>query len=112
MEAGPERLRPILMTSAAMILGTMPTAVSNADGSEFRAPMAIAVIGGIITSTFLTLVIVPAVFSLVNDFESWLAPKFGKLITHEYHVPPHVDRPGGEHGGGSLAPGRAQDARD
>ena len=53
LEAGPERLRPILMTSAAMILGMLPTAISNGDGSEFRAPMAIAVIGGVISSTLL-----------------------------------------------------------
>ena len=112
VEAGHKRAQPIVMTSIAMIAGMMPIAIGIGNASAFRAPMAIAVIGGIITSTFLTLVIVPAVFSLVNDFESWLAPKFGKLITHEYHVPPHVGRPGGEHGGGSLAPGRAQDASD
>lgn len=62
MDAGRRRLRPILMTSAAMILGMVPTAISTGSGSEFRAPMAIAVIGGVITSTILTLVVVPAVF--------------------------------------------------
>jgi hydrophobe/amphiphile efflux-1 (HAE1) family protein len=63
-EAGPERLRPILMTSAAMILGMLPTALSNGEGSEFRAPMAIAVIGGVISSTILSLVVVPVFYLL------------------------------------------------
>ncbi len=62
LDAGRRRLRPILMTSAAMILGMLPTALSNGPGSEFRSPMALAVIGGVVTSTLLTLVVVPAVF--------------------------------------------------
>ncbi|MBA2320033.1 MAG: efflux RND transporter permease subunit, partial [Deltaproteobacteria bacterium] len=57
--AGPRRLRPILMTSAAMVLGMVPTAIGTGVGAEFRAPMAIAVIGGVISSTFLTLLVVP-----------------------------------------------------
>ena len=61
-KAGPRRLRPILMTSAAMVLGMLPTALGRGTGSEFRAPMAIAVIGGVITSTLLTLWVVPVVF--------------------------------------------------
>ena len=48
--------------------------------TEFRAPMAIAVIGGLITSTALTLVIVPAAFTLIDDVERWLAPKFGRVL--------------------------------
>ncbi len=64
--AGPRRLRPILMTSAAMVLGMMPTAVGQGMGSEFRAPMAISVIGGVITSTLLTLWVVPVVFLWVE----------------------------------------------
>ena len=62
LKAGPRRLRPILMTSAAMALGMLPTALGKGMGSEFRAPMAIAVIGGVITSTFLTLLVVPVIF--------------------------------------------------
>ncbi len=61
-KAGPRRLRPILMTSAAMVLGMLPTALGRGMGSEFRAPMAISVIGGVITSTLLTLWVVPVVF--------------------------------------------------
>jgi hydrophobe/amphiphile efflux-1 (HAE1) family protein len=62
LEAGPRRLRPIIMTSAAMVLGMVPTAISQGPGSEFRAPMATAIIGGVISSTVLTLIVVPVVF--------------------------------------------------
>lgn len=65
-KAGPRRLRPILMTSAAMVLGMLPTALGRGMGSEFRAPMAIAVIGGVVTSTMLTLWVVPVVFVWVE----------------------------------------------
>lgn len=72
MEAGPERLRPILMTSAAMVLGMLPTAISNSDGSEFRSPMAIAVIGGVISSTLLSLVVVPVFYLALEDLKARL----------------------------------------
>jgi hydrophobic/amphiphilic exporter-1 (mainly G- bacteria), HAE1 family len=64
--AGPIRLRPILMTTAAMILGMLPVALGLGEGGEARAPMAVVVIGGLITSTILTLVVVPVVFSLIE----------------------------------------------
>jgi len=64
--AGPIRLRPILMTTAAMILGMLPVALALGEGGEARAPMAVVVIGGLITSTVLTLVVVPVVFSLIE----------------------------------------------
>lgn len=64
LKAGPRRLRPILMTSAAMAIGMVPTALGRGQGFEFRAPMALAVIGGVITSTFLTLLVVPLVFAV------------------------------------------------
>ncbi len=67
VEAGRKRLRPILMTSAAMILGMLPTAIDQGPGSEFRSPMAIVVIGGVITSTLLTLLVLPSVF-LWSDY--------------------------------------------
>ncbi|HMA93858.1 MAG TPA: efflux RND transporter permease subunit, partial [Polyangiaceae bacterium] len=66
LEAGPTRLRPILMTSAAMVLGMLPTALGRGEGSELRSPMSIAVIGGVITSTILTLVVVPVVYVWVD----------------------------------------------
>ncbi len=71
VKAGPRRLRPILMTSAAMAIGMVPTAVGRGQGFEFRAPMAVAVIGGVITSTFLTLLVVPLVFAVLEK----LTPK-------------------------------------
>ena len=70
LEAGPERLRPILMTSAAMTLGMLPTATSHAEGSEFRAPMAIAVIGGVVSSTLLSLVVVPVVYVTIENIKA------------------------------------------
>ncbi|MGV3619267.1 MAG: efflux RND transporter permease subunit [Archangium sp.] len=73
LNAGPRRLRPILMTSAAMAIGMVPTAVGRGVGFEFRAPMAIGVIGGVITSTFLTLFVVPLLFSV---FEKLTPKKF------------------------------------
>jgi len=70
LAAGPKRLRPILMTSAAMVLGMLPTALSTGSGSEFRAPMAVAVIGGVISSTILTLLVVPVVFLGVESMRA------------------------------------------
>jgi HAE1 family hydrophobic/amphiphilic exporter-1 len=71
-EAGPERLRPILMTSAAMVLGMLPTALGNGEGSEFRGPMAVAVIGGVISSTLLSLVVVPVVYLAIEQLKGKL----------------------------------------
>jgi HAE1 family hydrophobic/amphiphilic exporter-1 len=66
MFAGPRRLRPILMTSAAMVFGMLPTAIGTGIGASFRAPMGIAVIGGVVSSTLLTLLVVPIVFLWVE----------------------------------------------
>jgi HAE1 family hydrophobic/amphiphilic exporter-1 len=66
VEAGVVRLRPILMTTAAMIFGMFPVALALSEGGETRAPMAVCVIGGLITSTMLTLVVVPVVYSLTD----------------------------------------------
>ncbi len=113
MEAGHKRAQPIVMTSIAMIAGMLPIAIGIGDSSSFRTPMAVSVIGGIITSTFLTLVIVPAVFSVVDDIEKWLGPKFKGLVTHEYQVlAHHLPRPPTETPTGGLSAGRAQDASD
>src|SRR6202008_823248 len=65
VEAGRVRLRPILMTTLAMIFGMLPIALALGEGGGFRAPMARAVIGGLITSTALTLVVIPVVYSYV-----------------------------------------------
>ena len=66
LEAGPVRLRPILMTTVAMIAGMIPVALARGDGAESRVPMAVAIIGGLVTSTFLTLGVVPVVYSLLD----------------------------------------------
>jgi len=71
VDAGQLRLRPIVMTTLAMIFGMLPTALALGAGSEFRAPMAYAVIGGLITSTLLTLVVVPVVYTYFDDFGDW-----------------------------------------
>jgi len=65
LKAGPVRLRPILMTTIAMILGMLPSAMARGEGSEFRSPISIATIGGLITSTLLTLVVVPVAYLLL-----------------------------------------------
>jgi HAE1 family hydrophobic/amphiphilic exporter-1 len=69
LQAGPTRLRPILMTTAALILAMLPLAAKLGDGGEWRAPLAVTVIGGLLTSTILTLVVVPAVYTLVDDLQ-------------------------------------------
>ncbi len=67
MKAGPVRLRPILMTTSAMIFGMIPVALGLSEGGEMRAPMAMAVIGGLITSTVLTLLVVPVAYSVTDS---------------------------------------------
>jgi HAE1 family hydrophobic/amphiphilic exporter-1 len=67
LQAGPIRLRPILMTTVAMIFGMLPTALGTGAGSESRSPMAMAVIGGLTTSTLLTLVVVPVIYTMMDD---------------------------------------------
>jgi HAE1 family hydrophobic/amphiphilic exporter-1 len=75
VKAGPTRLRPILMTTFAMIFGMVPVALALGEGAEFRAPMGQAVIGGLITSTLLTLFIVPVVYSILDDISSFYFSK-------------------------------------
>ena len=81
LEATRERARPIVMTSLAMMGGMLPTALGIGQGAEFRQPMAVAVIGGLITSTVLSLVLVPVVYEIVDAFEDWIRPLMSKLIT-------------------------------
>jgi multidrug efflux pump subunit AcrB len=67
IDAGQKRARPIIMTTIAMVAGMMPSALSFGAGGEFRSPMALAVIGGLIFSTVLSLIFVPAMFSMMDD---------------------------------------------
>jgi len=72
LTAGPTRLRPILMTTSAAVLGMLPLAIGIGKGSETQAPMATAVIGGLLTSTMLTLFVVPTVYTIFDDLARWL----------------------------------------
>lgn len=81
--AGPTRLRPILMTTFAMVFGMIPVGFALGEGSEFRAPMGQAVIGGLITSTLLTLFIVPVVYSLLDDLSAKLRRKPVKVTNNQ-----------------------------
>jgi HAE1 family hydrophobic/amphiphilic exporter-1 len=77
--AGATRLRPILMTTAAMIFGMVPVAVGHGDGGETRAPMGVAVIGGLITSTFLTLIVVPVIYTFMESFSQFWVRVFRRF---------------------------------
>ena len=80
MDAGRKRARPIIMTTIAMAAGMLPTALGYGDGGEFRAPMAIAVIGGLIVSTMLSLVFVPSLYTVMDDV-AWIAGRiFGRFV--------------------------------
>ena len=88
LQAARIRLRPIIMTTAAMIFGMLPLALAIGEGAEERAPMARAVIGGLITSTLLTLLVVPVMYTLLDDFAGWVksrrrAPVAGGLHGRE-----------------------------
>jgi HAE1 family hydrophobic/amphiphilic exporter-1 len=89
IEAGAIRLRPILMTTFALIAGMLPVALGSGEGSQFRAPMGIAVIGGVVTSTLLTLVAIPTFYEILDEWRSWFARKLGfrvKQQTAEHRV--------------------------
>ena len=79
IDAGMKRARPIVMTTIAMAAGMMPSALAFGDGGEFRSPMALAVIGGLLFSTVLSLVFVPAMFMVMDDVGS-LIWRFGKRL--------------------------------
>ncbi len=76
LEAGEKRLRPILMTTLAMVFAMLPLALSDSLGSETKAPMAISVIGGLISSMILTLVVVPIIYRLLYPLDRWLRSKY------------------------------------
>jgi multidrug efflux pump subunit AcrB len=82
VDAGHKRAQPIVMTTVAMVAGMLPIAFSFTGDGSWRAPMGVVVIGGLILSTVLTLVIVPAGFSLADSFEQWLGRRMGRLLTY------------------------------
>lgn len=79
IDAGLKRARPIVMTTIAMAAGMMPSALAFGAGGEFRSPMALAVIGGLVFSTILSLVFVPAMFMIMDDI-GVLCWRFGKIL--------------------------------
>jgi HAE1 family hydrophobic/amphiphilic exporter-1 len=76
IDAGEIRLRPIVMTTLAMIFGMLPLALALGAGAEFRAPMARAVVGGLITSSLLTLIVIPVVYTFFDDLGSAAVRRF------------------------------------
>lgn len=84
LDAGHKRAQPIVMTTIAMVAGMVPIALSLTGDASFRAPMGVTVIGGLILSTLLTLVIVPAGFSIAVGIEEWIGPRLGRrLLTYK-----------------------------
>lgn len=99
IEAGAIRLRPILMTTFALIAGMLPVALGRGEGSQFRSPLGIAVIGGVITSTLLTLVAIPTFYEILDQMRTALARRFGFGVsqkTAEHAVPVGVSPAAGD----------------
>jgi len=82
LKAGPTRLRPVLMTAVSTIFGMLPVAFGRGDGSEWRNPMGIVCIGGLVTSTLLTLLVVPVVYTLVDDAQRAGSRALARLRGH------------------------------
>jgi HAE1 family hydrophobic/amphiphilic exporter-1 len=89
IEAGRIRLRPIMMTTLALVAGMVPVALGIGEGADFRAPLGRAVIGGVITSTLLTLVVIPTIYELFSGWRDRFRKRFGhKTATaHGSHLP-------------------------
>jgi HAE1 family hydrophobic/amphiphilic exporter-1 len=85
LKAGPTRLRPVLMTTLTTILGLLPLAVGYGDGGMLNASMATVVIGGLTFCTLLTLIVIPNVYSLLDDFAGWTKRKVFHRVATEYH---------------------------
>jgi HAE1 family hydrophobic/amphiphilic exporter-1 len=89
IEAGAIRLRPILMTTFALIAGMIPVALGHGEGAQFRAPLGVAVIGGVITSTILTLLVIPTFYDIFDRMRTWLLRRVGMTPPHtgQFRVP-------------------------
>jgi HAE1 family hydrophobic/amphiphilic exporter-1 len=94
IEAGRVRLRPILMTTMALIAGMIPVALGVGEGADFRAPLGRAIIGGVLTSTFLTLLVIPTVYEIMDEWREKVSRWFKfpeRPKTEEYMVPTRRD---------------------
>jgi len=89
IDAGMKRARPIVMTTIAMAAGMLPIAIGLGVDPSFRSPMAIVVIGGLITSTFLSLLVIPVIFTFVDDGVQWLQKVFKRDHHHHATHPSH-----------------------
>lgn len=87
LEAGQLRLKPVLMTATSTIFGMIPIAIATSDGAEFRTAMGIIVIGGLLSSTLLTLFVVPTVYTLFDDVASWPS-RLKRYVSHKSHKEP------------------------
>jgi HAE1 family hydrophobic/amphiphilic exporter-1 len=90
IQAGRTRLRPIMMTTLALIAGMVPVALGLGEGADFRAPLGRAVIGGVITSTVLTLVVIPTIYEILDEWREAVIAR----LTRRAHVPEQVPVPG------------------
>ena len=94
IEAGRTRLRPILMTTLALIAGMIPVALGYGEGADFRAPLGRAVIGGVIASTVLTLLVIPTVYEIFDEWREALMSRFGRRVEHPHTEPAPSPAPG------------------
>jgi HAE1 family hydrophobic/amphiphilic exporter-1 len=95
IEAGRIRLRPILMTTLALIAGMVPVALGLGEGADFRAPLGRAVIGGVITSTVLTLIVIPTIYEILDEWRDRLFARLrGTQPAHPKHAPTPITEPG------------------
>jgi HAE1 family hydrophobic/amphiphilic exporter-1 len=88
IEAGRVRLRPIMMTTVALVAGMVPVALGIGEGADFRAPLGRAVIGGVIASTVLTLVVIPTVYEILDGWRRWLGARLGASRGISAHAGP------------------------
>jgi len=107
LSAGRIRLRPILMTTLAMIFGMIPLAMGLGEGGEQRAPMGQAVIGGVLTSSLLTLIVVPVIYTYLDDMKVWFG-RFGRLRRSRSPAPAETATPGSA-AAGNATPASAPD---
>ena len=94
LDAGRKRARPIVMTTIAMSAGMVPASLALGDGGEFRAPMAVAVIGGILFSTVLSLIFVPSFYTIMDDAALGTARLFRWLVKPNEKDEPETETPG------------------
>jgi HAE1 family hydrophobic/amphiphilic exporter-1 len=90
IEAGRTRLRPILMTTFALIAGMVPVALGHGEGGDFRAPLGRAIIGGVVTSTVLTLVVIPTVYEILDELREWVGSRLARWRRRRVRLAPET----------------------